>query len=92
MKEPLLNAAQVAQLLGMSVRWVHDHSTELGLVRLGRSSRFDAGAVESYVERNRVEPGAAQTASYSGKRSARNAPSRREILPPRTDLLLDSRR
>jgi single-strand DNA-binding protein len=83
--ERLLTAHEVAERLSMSLRWVHDHARELGLVKCGRSSRFDPAAVERYKERNRVAPpsaGLSRTTAYSDRTSSRKA-SRWAILPPR---------
>jgi len=92
MTPQLLTAEQVAQRLAVSVRFVHDHAHELGLVKLGRASRFDPAAVDAYIERCRVRPDPPMTVGLTGRRSRRQAASRRPILPPRTDLLPDTGR
>jgi excisionase family DNA binding protein len=55
-REPdrLLTPAEVAELLGTSVRWVYDHQTQLGGRRLSRRClRFPEAAVRRYLERRR---------------------------------------
>jgi excisionase family DNA binding protein len=87
-----MTAEQVAERLAVSVRFVYDHATELGLVKLGRASRFDPEAVASYIERCRVGPPTPKTVTVTGRRSPRNPASRRPLLEPRTDLLLEDGR
>ncbi len=90
----LLTADQVADRLAMSARWVHDHAHELGLVKLGRASRFDESAVDAYIEERKMRSRriterqeTAATPSYTSKKSRRHAARRREILPSRAELL-----
>ncbi len=48
---PLLDAKAVAERLGCSLRTVRELTSrrELPVVRIGRSARYEAGAVESYI-------------------------------------------
>ena len=52
----LLDAAELAEYLGMSRRWVYmqveDH--DLPAYKLGRSLAFDIRAVERWLERKRI--------------------------------------
>lgn len=49
-----LTAAEVAQRLHTSERWVYDHQAELGGKRLSRRClRFSEAAVRRYMERRR---------------------------------------
>ena len=50
----LLSAAEVAERLGTSVRWVYDHADQLGRCQLSRRClRFPEAAVRRYLERRR---------------------------------------
>ena len=48
----LLDAGEVAQLLGVPARWVRDHtrSGQIPHVRLGRYVRYDRGEVLAWIE------------------------------------------
>lgn len=56
----LLDAGQVAVMVGMSEEWVRDHAAELGAVRLGDGKRgvlrFEAGRVLRAIDRRRLDP------------------------------------
>lgn len=57
-RTPLLTAAEVAEWLGISKGWVHDHSArgkqpQLPYVRLGGQIRFEEAAIEEWIARNR---------------------------------------
>jgi excisionase family DNA binding protein len=49
--EPLLNAAQAAELLNVRVSWVHEAVRErvLPCIRVGRHLRFTKGMLESWL-------------------------------------------
>jgi excisionase family DNA binding protein len=50
----LLTATEAAALLGMSVKWIYSHKSELGAVRLsGRAVRFPENRVHRYVTTRR---------------------------------------
>jgi hypothetical protein len=53
-EEPLVTAARLAEMLGVSPAWVREHADELGAVRIGNGSRprlrFDVGrATEAFT-------------------------------------------
>jgi excisionase family DNA binding protein len=54
--EPLLDAAELADALGMTRRWVYAQVEENGLpaYKLGRSLAFELAAVRAWLERRRV--------------------------------------
>lgn len=71
----LLDAGEVAELLGVSKRWVRDHTRE-GLiphVRLGRFVRYDRGDLLAWIESvktsdwQRIRPRRYQEAVPSGR-------------------------
>src|SRR5437016_657942 len=48
-----LTAEQAAQRLGVSVRWIYRHATQLGAIRLSaRTLRVPDSALERYVKRS----------------------------------------
>lgn len=52
--ERWLTAEEVAERLGVSVRWCYDHADQLGGKRLSRRClRFPESAVRRYLERRR---------------------------------------
>jgi len=51
--EPLLNAKQVAALLGVPLSWVYDNVGRLPVLRVGKSLRFRASEIEAWLERQR---------------------------------------
>lgn len=67
MTDRLLDAAEVAEMLGMSRRWVEDATRrgEIPHVRLGRFFRYRAESVRGWVE------GAEQTGSRGRQVQAR---------------------
>lgn len=66
--EPLLSAGEVAQLLGVSKRWVYRAAQrgDLLYVRVGRLIRFRHGEIDAYLDR--------QSASLSTISSQVSAP------------------
>lgn len=46
----LLRAAEVAERLSVSVKWVYRHQGRLGGTKLGGAVRFSERAVESYID------------------------------------------
>ncbi len=65
--EPLLNARQVAVRLGVSARWVRDHTTRrsprIRGVKLGRLMRYRKQDVETFMRELNT------TSSFPGRRS-----------------------
>ena len=52
----LLDASQVASILGISAAWVRDHATRkeprIAVVRIGRLLRFRLADVEAFIAEN----------------------------------------
>ena len=46
----LLNADQVAQILGVPRSWVYSHLDQLPTIRLGRYVRFRRSDIERFIE------------------------------------------
>lgn len=76
MSDPLLNAADVATLLGVPVSWVYEQSRRgrIPTVTLGRYRRYRSSAVEEWIEqleRQSVRPQIAGrgVSAQSGKRA-----------------------
>jgi len=57
--ERLLNSKQVAELLGVSERWVRDHATRrsprIPVINLGSLVRFRPSDVNAFLERQRED-------------------------------------
>jgi predicted DNA-binding transcriptional regulator AlpA len=82
----LLDARQVAQLLGVSREWVYDHQDELGVQRLATDEttqrprlRFDAERVESWLTRGDRRPAELKPATPRARR--RTSSSGAPLLP-----------
>jgi hypothetical protein len=99
--EPLMKPAEVADMLRMSVEWVHDHADELGVVRLGDGpkapKRFDATKVREALNRHSGSvrspaadlPVAAEDSPAAGSERPGNAGEAlpvRQLTPPITEL------
>jgi excisionase family DNA binding protein len=54
--EPLLNARQVAAMLGVPLSWVYDNAGSMPVFRVGKLPRFRASEVEAWLERQRQRP------------------------------------
>lgn len=56
----MLRPDEVAQLFGVSRKWVYEHEVELGAIRLGSGPKarmmFDPAVLRAYVERPRSTP------------------------------------
>jgi excisionase family DNA binding protein len=54
--EPLLDAQQLADVLGVSRRWIYKQveETELPAYRLGRSLAFEVSAVRAWLAARRI--------------------------------------
>jgi hypothetical protein len=84
----LLDARQVAQLLGVSREWVYDHQDELGVQRLGGGDdarrprlRFDAERVQAWLARGDRRPSEVEPAPPRARR--RPTSSTTPLLPIR---------
>jgi hypothetical protein len=86
----LLDARELAEMLGVRPRWVHEHASELGAIRLGEGPRaplrFDP--VEAIARLPRYPDGTAPTDSLSERRRAtvlarrRSSAGRRRGISP----------
>ena len=54
--EPLLDANQLAALLGVKRDWVYQHRDEIGYVAVGKRIRFDRRALDRYVSEHTTAP------------------------------------
>jgi excisionase family DNA binding protein len=75
--EPLFDAAQLAQALGMTRRWVYAQVEEGGLpaYRLGRALAFELSAVREWLAQRRIGDWPQEKASAGGEAPA--SPSER---------------
>ncbi len=80
----VLDAAQVAHLLGRDRHWVYDHAGELGAFRYGNGPRarlgFDLVAVERW-KREREIRGSTPQASNGRGRSRRRPAGAADVIP-----------
>jgi hypothetical protein len=83
---PLVDAAELARLLGIERSWVYTHAIELGAVKLGDGSRprlrFDPRLAVERIRRGTVKDGPARRPHRprNGSR-ARRMPGRPRLLP-----------
>lgn len=84
-RTPLVDAAELARLLGVERDWVYRHAARLGAIRLGDRPgarlRFDVDAVLAGLPR----PGGAPGPTSPARRPRRRRPRR---LPPLADVEL----
>lgn len=82
----VLDAAQVARLLGRDRHWVYDHAGELGAFRYGDGPRarlgFDLVAVERWKRERQIRANAPQAASGRGRRRP-SVDSASDLIPHR---------
>jgi hypothetical protein len=84
----LLDAREVARMLGVRADWVREHADDLGVVRVGRRLRFDpdrvAGALAARNDSNTPrDDELAAPAARSRRRRPRSRPTSGDLLPIR---------
>lgn len=79
----VLDAAEVAQLLGRERQWVYDHAGELGAFRYGDGPKarigFDLDSVERWKRGRQIRP--ASTAPAARRRQRTAATQRTALIP-----------
>jgi predicted DNA-binding transcriptional regulator AlpA len=79
----VLNAREVARLLGRSAPWVYEHATELGAIRMGNGPKarigFDLATIEQWKRDHQSRP---PETRKPARRPPRNAASRAANLIP----------
>jgi predicted DNA-binding transcriptional regulator AlpA len=79
----VLNAREVARLLGRSAPWVYSHATELGAIRMGTGPKarigFDLASIEQWKRNNQVGPPQARKAPQRSRRST--TPHATNLIP-----------
>jgi len=75
----LIDAVEVAQLLGVSRSYVYDHLGELGAIRVGGRWRFDRATVEAARAPAEQPPAPTEIRRHT----ARRVPARGQLLPIR---------
>lgn len=80
----VLQAREVARLLGRSTPWVYQHATELGAIRMGSGPKarigFDLATIEQWKRDHKLAP--PQTLKPARRRPRRNAiPAGGNLIP-----------
>jgi hypothetical protein len=83
-RKKMLSAAEVAEIVGVSRRWVYDHAEALGAMRLGAGTRprlrFDPGEVAERIDGLGGQPAARASAAMRSDCRTDSLPGRSRAI------------